>query len=231
MRWLNALLPPACPACEGPLPGDSAVVCPRCAPRLPTIAQACPRCADAVPALAVPDQPCAACLQRPPASDRAVAALRYDAPVDGWISGLKYRGELRQVHPLAQALIQRCGPLPRPDVLLPMPLHDRKLRARGFNQCIELARPVARALGLDWRSDWTRRVRHTPPHRGQDAAARRRNVRGAFTADPAVAGRHVAVLDDVMTTGATADELARTLRRAGAAEVSVWVVARAVREA
>ena len=211
--------------------GADRIVCARCAPALPRLGRPCPRCADALPPTAAPDQACARCLQRSPASARAVSALRYDTPVDDWISGLKYRRELRHVQPLADALTDACVQAPRPDLLIPMPLHDRKLCARGFNQCIELGRPLARALGLGWRTDLARRVRHTPPQRGQDAAARRRNVRGAVQVSPEVRGRHVALLDDVMTTGATADELARTLRRAGAAEVSVWVVARAVRDA
>jgi ComF family protein len=115
-----------------------------------------------------------------------------------------------------------------PQVLLVVPLHGRRLRQRGYNQALELARPVARALGVPLRIDALRRVRPTQAQTELDAVARRRNVRGSFAVVAGVAlPTHVAVLDDVMTTGATLAECARVLKRAGVQTVDVWALARA----
>ena len=111
-----------------------------------------------------------------------------------------------------------------------MPLHPARLRERGFNQAVELARPLARRLGVPLAAALCRRLRDTPAQASLDRAARRRNVRGAFACDGDLSGRHVAVVDDVLTSGATIDALARALKKAGAARVSAWVAARAPRD-
>jgi ComF family protein len=107
-----------------------------------------------------------------------------------------------------------------------MPLHPRRLRERGFNHAAEIARTVARRLQLPLDAASCRRVRDTPPQQGLRHDARRRNVRGAFTCNGDVSGLHIALVDDVMTTGTSLDELAAVLKRAGAREVSCWVAAR-----
>lgn len=114
-----------------------------------------------------------------------------------------------------------------PDCLIPVPLHPSRFRARGFNQALELARPIAAKLRLPLCPGWCRRVRDTAPQRLLDAAERRGNLRGAFAATENVRGRRVALLDDVLTTGATLHEAASALKKAGAAWVEVWVLARA----
>jgi ComF family protein len=129
---------------------------------------------------------------------------------------------------LGNCLAEAASAQPRPDCLIPMPLHPSRIRERGFNHATEIARSVARKLDLPLDLANCQRIRDTPPQMGLKHDARRRNMRGAFSCSGAIAGKHVALIDDVMTTGTSLDELAATLKRAGAREVSCWVVARAL---
>jgi len=124
-------------------------------------------------------------------------------------------------------MVEAFATLPRPDALVPLPLHRARLRSRGYDQALELSRPLAQAFGLPLLDRALVRRRATPAQSRLDAAARRRNLRGAFDADPAVVlPPHVAIVDDVVTTGATLHAAARALRRAGAQRVDAWVCAR-----
>jgi ComF family protein len=141
---------------------------------------------------------------------------------------VKFHGRLNHARLLGQMLAQAVQEhLPSAaQVLIPVPLHPARLASRGFNQSLEMARVVARVLGLPVDSRCCRRVLHTPPQTGLDEPARRRNIRGAFAAQTPLPWRRVAILDDVVTTGSTVSELALVLRRAGAESVEVWAVAR-----
>ncbi|HNQ04949.1 MAG TPA: ComF family protein [Thiobacillaceae bacterium] len=216
-------LPHACRLCgERVLAG---VLCPGCHLDLPRLSGACcPRCA-----LPSPDgQTCGACLRRPPAFDQAQAAHAYAFPLDALIRHCKYQGVLELTELFARELATRVRFQDRPDLLIPMPLHPRRLGERGYNQAAEITRRLARHLALPWQADACRRARDTPPQAGLDLQARRRNLRGAFRCERALSGRHVALVDDVMTSGASLQELAKAVKMAGAARVSVWVVARAL---
>ncbi len=169
---------------------------------------------------------CGACLRRPPAFDRTRAALAYRFPLDRLVPRLKYRGQLAIAPALADCLHRALDAAPPPDCVVPMPLHPARIRERGFNHAAEIARELARLRTLPLALDACRRVRDTPPQMQLKYDARRRNVRGAFACNDSVRGQHVAVIDDVMTTGTSLDALAATLKRAGAREVSCWVVAR-----
>jgi ComF family protein len=171
---------------------------------------------------------CGACLKQPPAYDRCVAALRYAFPTDRLIQALKYRGQLALAGLLADLLAEAVRAAPRPDVLVPLPLHPERARERGFNQSAELARPLARALGLALDTAGLVRTRNTAPQAALPVDDRQRNVRGAFSCGASFAGKHVALVDDVMTSGATLNAAAKALKRAGATEVSLWVAARAL---
>ncbi|MEN6584873.1 MAG: phosphoribosyltransferase family protein [Sulfuricella sp.] len=157
-----------------------------------------------------------------------MAAFTYDFPLDALIQALKYGHQLAVLVPLAKALAQQVSAAPRPDVLIAMPLHPLRLRERGFNQALELAKIVARGLDIPLLTHGAERIRATAPQVGLPLKKRAGNLRGAFTCSLDLQGKHVAILDDVMTTGASLRELALTLRRQGAAEISAWVVARTV---
>lgn len=197
-----------CAGCAGDLPVADGPACPSCALPLST------------------EHRCGACLRHPPAFDHTRAAFRYGFPVDGLLHAFKYGGDLTLAQTLAQPLARSAGTLPRPDLLLPMPLHPSRLKERGFNQALEIARPIARWLDLPLAADGCRRIRDTASQAGMKWKERQRNVRGAFACDLDLTGKSVAVVDDVMTTGATLNEISRVLKAQGAATVSAWVVAR-----
>lgn len=219
----HRLLPHACLLC-GATSGPAlwCAACDRALPRLPA-----PRCARC--ALPIPDGDiCGACLDRPPRYDRVTAVFVYHFPVDALLHAFKYGGNLAIATVLGDALGKAV--VGRPDVIIPMPLSVGRLRERGFNQALEIARRVSRCTGIPVLRDACRKVVETRPQATLPWKERAKNVRGAFVCDAELRGRKVAVIDDVMTTGATLDELAKNLHRAGAAEVSGWVVARALKQ-
>ncbi|MHB1292910.1 MAG: double zinc ribbon domain-containing protein [Sulfuricella sp.] len=187
---------------------------------------ACPICA--LPALDA--NLCGACLRHPPAFDNTLAAFSYDFPINRLLHAFKYAGNLALVDVLAEPLARLVEVQPKPDLLLPMPLHPSRLKERGFNQSLEIARPISRWLDIPLAADACQRTRDTPTQAGLKLRERRRNVRGAFACDLDLSGKKIAVLDDVMTTGATLNEISRILKGRGASEVSAWVVARTLPE-
>lgn len=182
----------------------------------------CPTCAIPTPE----GQLCGICLQRPPAQDRTLAAFSYAFPVDQLIQALKYQQRLAIAPVLGRALARVADTCVRPDVLIPMPLHPKRLQHRGFNHATEIAREVARELNLPLDGSACKRIRDTPPQVALAYDQRRRNVRDAFACHGKIIGKRVALIDDVMTTGTSLAELASTLKQAGAREVEAWVVAR-----
>ncbi len=212
---------------------DSAagLLCAGCAGDLPRLPAAhCPRCAAASPAAAT----CGRCLGRPPHYDRSIAAWSYAYPADRLLQSFKYGARLALARFCADA-IARAGALhadafrPHPvriDLVVAMPLHPRRLRERGFNQAVEIARPLARHLGLAFDPLALQRVRDTAAQAGLHLAEREKNVRKAFACSRDLRGQRIAIVDDVMTTGATLNEAAKTLKRAGAVHVENWVAAR-----
>lgn len=215
------MMPPACLLCGAPAGGGP--VCDGCHADLPWHHQPqCPQCAIPTPDGRV----CGACLKHPPAFDRTHAALAYAFPLDSMIPRLKYHGQLAIAPVLGACLARALEQAPRPDRLIAMPLHAKRISERGFNHASEIARVVARRFGLPLDLASARRIRDTPPQMGLKHDARRRNVRGAFMCSGEVQGQRIALIDDVMTTGTSLDELAATLKQAGAVEVSCWVVAR-----
>lgn len=173
---------------------------------------------------------CGDCQQHPPAFQRAIALYHYSPPVDHFIRELKFHRQLGLARLLGERLASRLSSeSARPDLIIPVPLHRNRLRERGYNQALEIARPLARVLGVPLDARCLIRKRATPPQAGLSLAARRRNLKDAFVVKhpQAVHGRCVALVDDVMTTGSTVQFASRALRAAGAEEVWVWVVARA----
>jgi len=226
MGWLNirsilaqSLLAQDCVLCRAA--SGSVLICAGCRDDLPELDEACPQCAGPSPR----GETCGGCLAAAPSFDATLAPWRYEFPVDQLVHALKYGGRLA----LAAAFGDALAPLVtgrRIDTIMPMPLSPARLRQRGFNQALEIARHVARRTGLPLRPDLAQRVRDTVPQTDLPHDARDANVRGAFACTDGVAGATLAVVDDVMTTGASLAELARTLKRAGAVRVENWVVAR-----
>jgi len=200
-----------CPGCRADLPGERA--------------ERCPICAD----LSLAGQRCGRCLAEPPKFSRVVTAVSYRFPADAAIQRLKYAGTLRLARPLGALLAEHVARERAPDLIVPMPLSPQRLRERGFNQALELARVVSGEIGVTLAVERCVRVRDTAPQVSLPWDERRRNVRGAFQLRGELAAARVAVVDDVLTTGATLEELARVLKRASAMEVVGWVVARTER--
>ena len=216
----DLLAPQDCFVCGGASGGEA--VCPACLAELPRQPElACPVCALPTPGGAV----CGHCLNAPPAFDATRALFSYAFPVDRMVQALKYHHRLALARFFADGL-QRMPASGGVDLLLPMPLHVQRLRRRGFNQAVEIARPLARAWDLPLELAAVRRERDVPAQAGLARAARIANLRGAFRCERPLAGLHVLVVDDVMTTGASLNELARTLKRQGAARVENLVLAR-----
>jgi ComF family protein len=172
---------------------------------------------------------CGACLKKPPHFDATRAVFRYDFPLDRLIQSLKYAHRLACAGFLGRSLARVTLPF-RPDLIVPVPLSSARLAERGFNQALEIARPLVRALDAPVELTRIHRRRDTTPQANLPWKERAKNVRHAFECEVDLTGLEVLVVDDVMTTGATLDELARTLKAHGAAQVSNLVVARALRD-
>ena len=229
-QWLKSVLArifvQQCALCGAPA-GDYAL-CAACLQDLPTNTPACSRCAISLPQPGI----CGPCLRKPRPFTAAVAALHWQTPVDFLLHRFKYqqRLELGVVlgETLAAHLLSQQASMP--DMLLPTPLHANRLRARGFNQALEISRVLASRLDLQLTTGLLLRQRSTLSQTGLTPRERRRNIRGAFAVDERrtdqLRDRHVVIVDDVLTTGSTAAEMSRTLLRAGAGRVDIWTIAR-----
>jgi ComF family protein len=221
-RLASLLFGGSCFLCRG---AASALLCDACEAELPRLQPPlCPRCALPSPR----GEPCGRCLAEPPHYDATVAALAYAFPADALIHSLKFRGALALAPLLSGLLKQRIPPEEKIDCVIPVPLSRPRLKERGYNQAVEIARHLGHGKVLVSACE---RSRDTAPQLDLPFAERHRNVRSAFTCAENVKGLAVAVVDDVMTTGATLDEMAKTLKSAGAARVVNWVVARTLLDA
>jgi ComF family protein len=221
----GSALPQDCLLCGAA--SDDTPLCGPCRDELPALPRGCPLCAMPTPLGEI----CGACRRQPPPFDRTVAVWRYAYPVDRLVRSLKFHGRLALASFFAEALASALARTDDADVVIPMPLHTARLAERGFNQAAEIARRLtgrsgARTPGPRLALQGARRIRRTLPQTDLAFDERLRNVRGAFACALDLAGARVAVVDDVMTTGATLVELAKVLKRAGAARVENWVVAR-----
>jgi len=226
---LDLLFPAVCPLCSARLgAGRRDPVCGHCwtsfARLAPPLCQVCglPVASESLAG------PCPTCREIVPPFDSARAAAVYGGGVREAIHGLKFGGRRSLARPLGDLVAEQCAAAlaDHPDALVPVPLARRRERERGFNQAGLLAERLGETQGLRVRARWLVRLRATPPQSELTASARAVNVAGAFVAAPAVAGRHVVLIDDVITTGATVSECARALRAAGARRVGVLAVAR-----
>ena len=229
-RLGRALLPLRCLVC-GEAGADGHDLCVDCQRALPWNRSACARCGLPMPE---PVAACGRCLKKPPPLDRVHAAFRYGFPVDRLLPRFKFHHDLAAGRELADAMraaLSQSMPADadRPQALIAVPLHPKRLRQRGYNQALELARPLAKVFAIPLLHDGLRRIRDIAPQIGLGALARRRNPRGAFAVGVDALPMHVVLVDDVMTTGATLHECARMLKRAGVQQVDAWIAARVPR--
>ncbi|MDO8294730.1 MAG: double zinc ribbon domain-containing protein [Gallionella sp.] len=200
-----------CVACDRALPYLEAAHCPSCALPTPT------------------GEVCGQCLKHPPLLARTTAVFGYAFPLDKLVQAMKYGEQLALAHTFAGKLACRIDRTDLPDCIIPMPLHPAKLRKRGFNQSQLLAAGVARGLGLELLPHACQRVRDTPPQSALPWKERKKNMRNAFCCDADLTGRRIALVDDVLTTGASLNALAEAVQKRGAVEISAWVVARTLK--
>ncbi|MDJ0926339.1 MAG: ComF family protein [Gammaproteobacteria bacterium] len=229
--WLKRLLPRRCVLCG--MEAGYRNLCTPCLADMPWIDPRCDRCGAALTG-AAERAVCACDDLRLECIDRVFAALVYEYPVDRLIVDAKFHARPDLARASGDALLWALGSASSlsqmwPDLLVPVPLHPNRFHSRGFNQSIEIARPVARRLGIKLARNACIRQRDTPAQSTLSGRLRRTNPRNAFVARAVVSGRHVAIVDDVITTGSTASAVAVALRAAGAEAVSVWCVARVMR--
>lgn len=231
LTHLQALIwPPLCVLCGAAGQPPLRDLCAGCEADLPINAPACRVCARPLAGVVALSVPCGACLRHPPFFDAAYCAFRYAYPVDQLVQALKYRNAVAPGRVLGELLaraVQQERQAPLPDVLVPVPLSMQRLRQRGYNQAVELGARIEKCLSVPMRTDLIARVRETREQATLGRHERRKNVRGAFRTVRDLCDMHVAIVDDVITTASTVNELARVLKRAGARRVEVWAVARA----
>jgi len=222
-----------CQLCDEATDHPTHSICTACEAELPWLGAHCQICAVPLPAHGMI---CGACQNKPPSFSRVEAPWRYAFPVDNLITRFKHQAQWPHGRMLAELLAEHLSHaydegLPRPQALLPVPLARKRQRRRGFNQAQMLADWLGASLKLPVQHDWLQRRVDTPAQQGLDAATRKRNLRQAFSLElqAKVAGAHLALVDDVLTTGATAGVLAHLLRRAGALRVDVYCLARTPR--
>ncbi len=228
-RLISTVYPPYCVLCTAP-GFDDMDICPDCYRNLPWIGSACVQCGIPLPENTDEPLKCGHCLQKPPAFDRSLSLFSYDKEAIRLVHQLKFEQKLANSRLLGNMLAETIfvQAVALPDCILPVPLHRKRLRQRGFNQSAELTRYVAGRFNIALNVQSVVRVRNTQTQTGLDKKQRRKNMRGAFEIVQPLNAHHVAIVDDVVTTQSTVNELAHRLKRAGVKRVDVWSIARAV---
>jgi ComF family protein len=248
---LNGLFPARCIVCQGAVEQEevrhgkaghdkagfqSSDICAGCLDEMPLNKHCCPRCAVPLASeYSNGDHPngviCGRCIKQPPAFDYSYSLFRYEGTIVSLIHQLKFSQKIGHARSLGALLAEGSAEYVSknglPDGLLPVPLHRRRLRQRGFNQSSELAHLLASRWSVPIMLDEVERGRKTESQTGLDAKQRKKNIRGAFTLASEITFDHVLIIDDVVTTGSTVNELARLLKKAGVRRIGVLSVARA----
>jgi ComF family protein len=226
-QWLGASLP--CTLCDAPATASTSTpltLCNHCFDLLPWYTSPrCPKCA--LPTSS--GEHCGICLQHAPAFDRTLTSFRYAYPLNRLLHQFKYHQQLPVGHLLANSLITQLPKIAQPQVVMAMPMHINRVKQRGFNHALELAKQVHHHCGIALDIESCVRVIDTPTQAGMDMKTRTRNLRGAFATHKSWQGQHVMIVDDVMTTGASMHAVARVLKQAGATQVTALVLARTLK--
>lgn len=224
-------LPTACVLCGAAAETDNLNLCDACLHDLPILPHHCPQCAHFLPANGKNTPHCGHCQQQSPPFHRTFALFPYQFPIISLITRLKFQHQLDHAALFGRLLVRQIRQHwyrddRLPDLILPVPLHTSRLRERGFNQAHEIARPVGRTLGIPIDRQNVIRQKMTAAQRQLPAKQRKLNIQDAFRVNRMYTGQHLAVIDDVITTGQTVSELCRLLRLHGACKIDVWCVAR-----
>ncbi len=220
--------PIRCLLCKKPSHQKYAL-CTACESQLPYLSNTCIQCATILTA-DTPKQFCGECLKNPPFFDKSLALFSYEDTVIKLITDLKFHQEISVAKLLAHLF---CEYLLRenrilPDLLIPVPLHIKRLKQRGFNQAVEIAKPIAKKFNIALSRHSCTRIRATTPQIELPAEERKSNMKNAFNFKKSLEGLNIAIIDDVMTTGNTVNELSRCLKKAGAKQVEIWCCARTI---
>jgi ComF family protein len=206
-------------------------LCIDCDQYLPRLKQCCQQCAEPIVGASIASTFCGQCLKSPPSYDKTLALFEYKAPVSNLIAGLKFQKKLSYARLLGEMmgewlLMQYQSSMTLPDCIIPIPLHYKKLRMRGFNQTLEIARPIAKLLKIPVLPFLHQRIKNTVFQAKMSLSQRRLNVKGVFVQKKVLPFKKVAILDDVMTTGSTVEQFSQMLRKNGAEEITIWCCAR-----
>lgn len=201
--------------------------CKKCYQDLPWIEFACPKCGQP---LETNNQLCKECLKNPPIFEQTIALFHYKEPINHFITGLKFNNKLIYSRILGELMAEKISKHYQqtnlPEIIIPVPLHNQRLRQRGYNQAIELARPIAKILALPIDIKSCKRIKNTGTQSSIPAKQRAKNIKKAFTIKNKPAAKHVAIIDDVITTGNTIKELSSVLHKSGVQTIDIWCCAK-----
>ena len=215
-----------CYLCDNPNSHSLIEICHDCINELPYKNQSCSRCA--LPLESSNSPICGHCLSQPPSYDVLLSPFEYHFPIDKLITELKFRQKLYSAHTLGYLFSQyiQSKATPLPECIIPVPLHPKRLRQRGYNQSLEIARVVSKILNIPIERKLCQRIKDTEPQSNLDADKRQQNIKNAFAVKQQNHYKHVAILDDVVTTGQTVETLTKALRINGISIIQVWAIAR-----
>lgn len=230
-NWLtiiqDTVFPPTCILCGNP-GFNSQDICEPCQHRLPRNLYCCYRCAEIFPAPTAIPTLCGRCIAETPAFDETYAPFIYQDEIRHLVTGLKFGAQFKNARLLGGLLAEYLQKTAEtPDLIIPVPLHPARYRERGFNQALEIARIVSKTMAIPLDYSSCIRLKDTPHQTGLTAKKRKQNLRRAFALKKPIVANHVAILDDVMTTGSTVNALANALKKTDVSSVDVWVCARA----
>ena len=223
-------LPERCLLCGSTCCDTHQALCTPCLADLPQLKAGCSHCLAPLTGH-IPSQKilCGRCIKSPPAFDQVISSYPYARPISDFILRGKFNQDLASLKLIGELMatsLSANNHLP-PSLLTPVPLHPSRYRERGFNQSAEIARTLAKLLNAPLEKHLIKRNIHSVPQMSLPAKARQKNIRGIFSVNRHINGEHITVIDDVMTSGATANEIARVLKKAGASRVDIWTFARA----